>query len=510
MEWRQPGPGPFKHDSGVKQGYLYPIAKDFIDKLFDRFADHLPQHLALTVPAQQTWLFQARPDIWDLAAKLKDRSVGDHEDWLVTDFRNQMEPGQPVVLWQAGKDAGIYAIGELTSLPFERPTAVFRPDRDKRGPTEWVVHFKYTHILAQPILKATLLAHPIFKDLSVIRFPPGTNFKVTREQWEALKELLLDEAHPATLRDLADSTYLALDDLEELEALLKEKRQLVLEGPPGSGKTFLAEHFARYFAGLPLNEVHDERVETVQFHQSYGYEDFVQGIRPVTDEHGQLQYHVLPGIFMRMCDLAARNPDQCFVLIIDEINRGNLSRIFGELLLLLEYRDKRVRLPYGAVDGKDDQAYLSIPSNLYLIGTMNSTDRSLALIDYALRRRFYFYRLLPVVDGHAPVLDRWLIAHGLGEQVRQRVVQRFLTLNQLVERHLGSEFQIGHSYFMREDIGTEVGLQRVWKRAILPLLEEYLHGSRDREMVLAELTSEQLLSDAAPNPKTEAITANEI
>ena len=233
----------------------------------------------------------------------------------------------------------------------------------------------------------------------------------------------------------------------------------------------------------------------MQFHQSYGYEDFVQGIRPVTDEHGQLQYHVLPGIFMRMCDLAARNPDQRFVLIIDEINRGNLSRIFGELLLLLEYRDKRVRLPYGAVDGKDDQAYLSIPRNLYLIGTMNSTDRSLALIDYALRRRFYFYRLLPVVDGHAPVLDRWLTARG---RKRARPATRGPALREAQSSRSNGTSGRSSRSGTATSCGTTSAPRRGWTGCgggpSCRLLEEYLHGARDRESVLAELSLEQLLA----------------
>lgn len=665
----------------TRMNFFHTHSADVVAYLRHELGRDLPQP-DYGVPAstpQQIWLFQANPAIWNLAEKLQNRSVGDDESWSVSRFRNEMQPGQPIVLWMSGEDAGVYALGELVGASFERETGDFWPDRDERNETEWAVPFVYTRILEHPITKATLLAHPILKDLSVIRGPMGTNFKVTPEQWGALQELveqtdndaeslprvwvektitqgrpdrlegeyalgrmlwspqrdkrgrdiyrsmrdvqpgdiilhltdnqaftavshaagvaeefegvpnttwdtqpsyrvslrdfveldpplsrevffaspyrdrlvalisagtrnlffnqepalnqgayltpappelvaILEDAYQAqtgknlipadwirgrveiqedapphpTLDDLIAVTHLERAELEELEALLEDKRQIVLEGPPGSGKTFVAEHFARYFARLPLHGEPDERVETVQFHQSYGYEDFVQGIRPVTDDHGQLQYHVLPGIFMRMCDLATRNPEQRFVLIIDEINRGNLSRIFGELLLLLEYREKRVRLPYGAVDGKDDQSYLSIPRNLYLIGTMNSTDRSLALIDYALRRRFFFYRLLPVVDGHAPVLDRWLTARGVDHYDRGHVVALFVKLNLEVERLLSSEFQIGHSYFMRDDIHTDVGRARLWRRAITPLLEEYLHGVRDRETVLAELTLERL------------------
>jgi 5-methylcytosine-specific restriction protein B len=240
-------------------------------------------------------------------------------------------------------------------------------------------------------------------------------------------------------------------------------------------------------------------VELVQFHQAYGYEDFVQGIRPVTDDEGRLQYRVLPGIFMRLCDLARNNPGKRFVLIVDEINRGNLSRIFGELLLLLEYRNERVRLPYGAVDGLTEQPYLTNPENLYLIGTMNSTDRSLALIDYALRRRFYFYRFLPVVDDRAPVLEGWLAEQEMPDTERQRVLRLFVELNRRVQQERSSDFQIGHSYFMTRDIGTPAGRDRVWRRALRPLLAEYFHTERDPEATLAEFAPDRLLA------QTEAV-----
>jgi 5-methylcytosine-specific restriction enzyme B len=312
-----------------------------------------------------------------------------------------------------------------------------------------------------------------------------------------------DAPTPPTIEDLAAATHFAITELEEIGSLLEEKKQLVFEGPPGSGKTFVAKLFARYIIGNPLDtgQPPDERVELVQFHQSYGYqsygyEDFVQVIRPVTDGEGLLQYHVLPGTFMRLCDLAARNPDQKFVLIIDEIDRGNLSRIFGELLLMLEYRNERVRLPYGAVEGAAEQAFLTIPENLYLIGTMNSTDRSLALIDYALRRRFYFYAFRPVTDGRAPVLEGWLEHQDTCDTDRQRVNRLFVELNRKVQQELSVDFQIGHSYVMTHDIGTAAGRDRAtWRRAVRPLLAEYFNNQRDPEAVLAGFEPDRLLGE---------------
>jgi len=230
----------------------------------------------------------------------------------------------------------------------------------------------------------------------------------------------------------------------------------------------------------------------VQFHQSYGYEDFVQGIRPKTSEQGQLTYRTEPGIFKVFCD-AARKSSRPFVMVIDEINRGNISRIFGELLFLLEYRNKIVPLPY-------DHSDFSIPSNVYIIGTMNTTDRSLAQIDYALRRRFYFYRLLPVVNDRAPVLERALEKLGVGLEPRSRIIRLFISLNRSIQERLGEHFQIGHSHFIRGDIGDDKVLDQVWTRAVLPLLQEYFYNSRERESVLCEFTIDRLLNDAASHP----------
>ena len=266
---------------------------------------------------------------------------------------------------------------------------------------------------------------------------------------------------------LAAKTHLDASFLHEIESLLTEKRPLIFEGPHGSGKTYVAELFARWFTGQALNDEPTAHVEIVQFHQSYGYEDFVQGIRPETNTQGQLTYNVRDGIFLEFCRRAADKPKAKFVLLIYEINRGNISRIFGELILLLEYRDKRARLPYAT----GANPYLTIPKNLYIIGTMNSADRSLAQVDYALRRRFYFVRFMPVENGQAVVLDRWLRAQELHVTTRQHVLARFVALNERVSAHLSQDYQIGHSFFMHPKVGVPEGFDRIWTRAIHPLLE---------------------------------------
>jgi 5-methylcytosine-specific restriction protein B len=293
----------------------------------------------------------------------------------------------------------------------------------------------------------------------------------------------------STLTALHQLTFLPADQLKEIENILLAKKQIIFEGPPGSGKTYVARLFGRYFAGLPLLGPASPRLRIVQFHQSYSYEDFVEGIRPETKD-GHIEYRVAPGIFRRICKDAEDDlEEKRYVVIIDEINRGNISRIFGELLMLLEYRDLEVELPY-----QKDGSLFSIPANIFLIGTMNTTDRSLAQIDYALRRRFLFYRLAPVVADTAPVLGGWLEAQiSFSSEDKETVLQLFLALNARIRKELGEHFQIGHSYFMQPDVATATGRKRIWDHAVLPLLEEYFYNRRDREALLAEFGLEKLL-----------------
>jgi MoxR-like ATPase len=310
-----------------------------------------------------------------------------------------------------------------------------------------------------------------------------------------------DQATPPNNRmeALARETFMQISQLREIEALLRDKQHIILEGPPGSGKTFVANKFARYFTQNGFEGDRDQRMEILQFHQSYGYEDFVQGIRPTTDpKTKQIGYSVEPGVFKRFCDVARQDPEEKeHVIILDEINRGNVARIFGELLFLLEYRAEKARLPYSGEE-------FSIPKNVYLIGTMNTTDRSLALIDYALRRRFYFYPLKPVADSEAPVLSGWLTKNDVTN--RDTIIRLFVRLNEQIEGQLDEHHQVGHSYLMRKEIGDPKVLHQVWRRAIIPLLEEYFHPRKTRVELEAEFGIEVLgrVRDGSPPDDEES------
>lgn len=263
-------------------------------------------------------------------------------------------------------------------------------------------------------------------------------------------------------QDLLEAT--AIDDVlaDVLEQLLTDKRQLILYGPPGTGKTFVAEAFARTLAPA-------ENIELVQFHPSYGYEDFVEGLRPrIHAGTQQLSYEVVPGIFRSLCERAQQRRNSKFVLIIDEINRGNLPRIFGELLYLLERRGPghRVRLPIS-------QRPFHVPENIIVIGTMNTADQSIALLDAALRRRFSFVRLEP----DPGLLERWLTRNGARVFGVPKLLDR---LNrELRSAGIDPNLLVGHSHFMRANL-DEQQLRRIWDRDIMPLLEEYFYGQPDR------------------------------
>lgn len=254
------------------------------------------------------------------------------------------------------------------------------------------------------------------------------------------------------LSQCAADTYLPEDELRKWVDAIERKRQAILYGPPGTGKTYLAEHLARYL----LSEG-DGFHEIVQFHPAYTYEDFVQGIRPQAGKTG-LEYPVVPGRFLRFCEKARDCNDTC-VLIIDEINRANLAQVFGELMYLLEYRGQSVELASGRT--------FSIPPNVRIIGTMNTADRSIALVDHALRRRFAFLPLYP----NMAVLRAF-------HQETEFSVEPLIQLLQQINHAIGDrQYELGTSFFMRKQLRTE--LESIWKLEIQPYLEEYFFDRPD-------------------------------
>jgi hypothetical protein len=275
-------------------------------------------------------------------------------------------------------------------------------------------------------------------------------------------ELLVDEPW---LKDLLAPM------LERDRDGLPRPRAVMLYGPPGTGKTYVARRIARYLAPSETSRAF------VQLHPSFGYEDFFEGYRPAGTGGGGLALEKRSGPLRRLAEHARANPDSLTVLVMDEVNRGNLPRVFGELYFLLEYRDQAVSLMYSP----DDR--FTLPRNLLLIGTMNTADRSVVVLDQALRRRFDFVSMFADKPPIRHVLRRYL--------ARQYADGRFAWVADVVEAanaHLDRNQQIGPSYFMRDDL-DDATIARVWRTSVIPSIEEQFFG---REHELAELDLDAL------------------
>ena len=289
------------------------------------------------------------------------------------------------------------------------------------------------------------------------------------------------------LDDIIDEgCFLSLSELTDIANRWREKKNLILQGPPGTGKTWLAKRLGFAMIGSNDRETTRTRLRVVQFHPSLSYEDFVRGYRPTAEEKLALQ----DGVMMEAIDAARSEPDLPYVLVIEEINRGNPAQIFGEMLTLLESSKRHAKEAMELTYRRERGERVYVPENLYVVGTMNVADRSLALVDLALRRRFAFVSLEPAFND---AWRDWCKNKGLGDDLLQIIERRLNDLNQTIANatSLGPQFRIGHSFVTPEETVSDgnAWLKSRVKTEIIPLLEEYWYDAPDT----ARTESEKLL-----------------
>jgi len=400
------------------------------------------------------WWLNANPKIWSFS----DIAVGETQAYTLYN-----ENGNKRRIFQNFLDAkvGDVVIG-YESNPVRQIVAIGRVSAEQDGGK---LFFEKVETLSSPIDYAVLKECPELENMEYFRNPQGSLFKLTRSEYEFILDMIREEnpivtassSDAYTKDDFLNEVYMTEERYETLVNVLRNKKNIILQGAPGVGKTFAA----RRLAWSMMGEKDDSRIEFVQFHQNYSYEDFMMGYKPVEDGF-ELKY----GIFYRFCQKAANQPDKEFFFIIDEINRGNMSKIFGELLMLIEkdYRGTKMTLAYNGLP-------FSVPKNLYIIGMMNTADRSLAMIDYALRRRFSFFEIEPGFDSQGFISYQ----NGLNSETLDELISKVKELNRKIaaDKSLGRGFCIGHSYFCGRDVCTDEWLHSVVDYDILPMLSEY-------------------------------------
>lgn len=404
-------------------------------------------------PTINYWWLAANPKQW----KIEELKEGDSIDYTL---RN--EDGHKRMVYQHFLDA---KVGDKVVLYETTPSlqvkAIAEVSQEQDGKR---IYFKKIRDLETPIAFHAIKSDSILSKMEFMN-KKGSLFALTEQEYNQIL-VLAGIAFPIisktayTNQDFLSEVYMAEESLNDLKNLLDLKKNVILQGAPGVGKTYSAKRLAYAMMGAK----DDSRIKIIQFHQNYSYEDFIMGYKPNATGGFELK----DGVFYDFCKKAAQDPDNKYFFIIDEINRGNMSKIFGELLQLIEvdYRNHPIKLAYNNQD-------FAVPANVYIIGMMNTADRSLAMIDYALRRRFSFFTMAPAFE-----LDSFKQhLNAINNPKLNQLIDKVIELNKAIKNDssLGEGFVIGHSYFCHDTLD----LQTIVRYEILPTLREYWFDNED-------------------------------
>lgn len=477
VKWTHIGEWNTPHDSVLKT--LTDITK---------YPDYVKEIEALFEPeiGKEFWWLNANPKYW----KVDTFNVGDIQEYTayndkgnkrqVYKYFKAVKPGDMLVCYETSPTKRVKALCEII-------------ERLHEDDGHEVFNFVIREKVAYQIPWGELIKHEVFKKSEPYKAATGSLYHLTKEEYdfivktssdspvEDIQQLVGPEAeyNSYSFEKDPDKPFISKDDFFELVQQLQFNKNIILQGAPGVGKTFLARKIAYQMMG----EENDAHIAMVQFHQSYSYEDFIQGIRPTKDG-----FLVKNGVFYKFCKTAIQHPEENYFFIIDEINRGNISKVFGELMLLIEADKRSDKYAISLTYSEETEELFYVPDNLYIIGCMNTADRSLAHIDYALRRRFSFIKLRP---EFGKTFNDFLVQMGIPSVFADKMCEKLERVNAIIDTDplLTDGKMIGHSYFCayNPSQSPENWWSDIMKYKVLPYLEEICFDEEEKYQKMKEI-----------------------